>query len=187
MCTIIISANDQICETNIMFVCFILSADCTQRGFLLIIAVVILICIVTAVLVLTLFSIFVWSPLSQLSTQAVQHFEGNIPILAQVDAFVTQRINVQQNLDVDDSSHRVSIYFLESKCHDLPTTLVSQSYHEPQMSIPPVYMLEHSQIKVRICANTSLSESDHVIFYILKTVGNYISFDPHHPQRNDYL
>ena len=142
--------------------------------------------IVLMIVALTLCSVFVWSPLSHLSPLKAQHSEGNIPILTQVDVFVTEQISVQQIVDVDDSSHRVPLYLSGTKCRDLPTTLALQNYSEPQISIPPVYMLEHSEIEARICASTTQLESNRVVFYILRTVGNYISFNPHHPNENDY-
>ena len=138
------------------------------------------------ILAFILCSVLVWSPLDHLSHQTAQHTEGNIPILAQVNTFVTEQISIKQVVELDDSSHRVLLYLSEAKCHDLSTTLVLQNYSESQMSIPPVYMLEHSEIEARICATTTQSESNRVMFYILKTVGHYIFFDPHHPQENDY-
>jgi hypothetical protein len=89
-------------------------------------------------------------------------------------------------VDFDDSSHRVLLYLSDDQCYQLPTTLVVHNYSEPQISIPPVYMLEHSEIEARICASTTQLESNRVVFYILRTVGNYISFNPHHPNENDY-
>ena len=136
---------------------------------------------------ISLCSKFVWAPLGQSSSHSIQHRERNIPILAQVNAFLSERISIQQDYDEDDSLHTISIYLSDSDCDDLPTLITSRNYSgTTPPDIVPVYMLEGSQIAANIYASTDKTESNPLIMYILRTVEDYLLFDPHHLHTKDY-
>ena len=134
------------------------------------------------VVALSVCSVYVWSPLSQLpSAHDVQHREGNIPILAEVNSFLTKQVTIQQEIDFDDALHKVYIFLSDFACSELPTLTVIQYYNETSVkNIDPVYMLEHSEIEVSICASTQNPHHNPLIFYILRPVEEYLAFDPHH-------
>ena len=123
---------------------------------------------------------YVWSPLHHVSSSHdVQHREGNVPILAEIDSFFVKGFYVEQEVDSDDSSHTVSVYLPNSACDDLPTITRAQEYNEtaPPSTIP-TYMLQHSLVSLRASASTPNSENNPVFFYILRTVESSIKFDP---------
>lgn len=123
---------------------------------------------------------YVWSPLHQLSPYEAKQYEGSIPILGEVDPFLTQTICINQDVDFDDSLHEISVYIAKENCHRLPYTTTLTLYNEEQMAIHPVYMLEHSEIKMyNICASTEGPESNPISFFILRGISEYINFNPH--------
>ena len=130
---------------------------------------------------------FVWAPLNQSSPHRVQHRERNIPILAQVNSFLTERVSIEQDVDEDDSLHTISMYLSDSDCDDLPTLVTSHNYNGTiPPNIAPVYMLEGSEISANISASTKNSESNPLFMYILRTVEDYLLFDPYHLNKRDY-
>ncbi|CAI8011202.1 hypothetical protein GBAR_LOCUS7269 [Geodia barretti] len=124
-------------------------------------------------------SMYVWSPLHNLSqSHDVQHRENNVPILAQFDSFLVKQFYVEQEVDSKDSSHTVYVYLTNYPCNELPTTIKLHHYSEvfPPSTIP-VYMLEHSYILLHANAITSKFENNPVFFYITRTVESSIHFD----------
>ena len=138
--------------------------------------------LLVGVVALPVCSHYVWSPLSQLpSAHDVQHHEGNIPILAEVNSFLTKQVTIQQEADSHDSLHKIFIYMADSSCNDLPvlSTTIDRYNLTHTEDIIPVYMLEKSKIDMYICASTQHSENNPLIVYILRTVEEILSFDGH--------
>ena len=89
--------------------------------------------------------------------------------------------------DIYDSFHTVFVYLLNTACNDLPSNTTTQRYDESsQPPYGPVYMLKNSVISINICASTRNSDNDPLILYILKTVENFLNFDPKHPSKEYY-
>lgn len=128
---------------------------------------------------------YVWLPLHQLSPYGGKQCEGSIPVLGEVNPFLTQTIIVKQDVDFDDSPHEISVFIAKENCHSLPTITTSTLYNEEQLSIHLVYMLEQSEITMyNICASTEGPESNHISFFILRGISEYIDFNPH--DKNSY-
>ena len=124
-------------------------------------------------------AIYVWVPLHNLTkSHDVQHREGNVPILSQLNSFVVEKFRVVQEIDSKDSLHIVSVYLPNYGCNGLPTNTTTHHYNE---IFPPTadstYMLEHSHISLQASATTEEPEYNPIFLYITKTVEKSINFD----------
>ena len=156
----------------------------------LVFALLVIAIIIWSVVGITMCYKYVWSPLHDLSSTAdVQQREGKTPILKDFDSFFVEDFIVTQKVksDIYDSFHTVFVYLLNTACNDLPSNTTTQRYDESSQSpYGPVYMLKNSVISINICASTRNSDNDPLILYILKTVENFLNFDPKHPSKEYY-
>lgn len=129
---------------------------------------------------------YVWSPLSHISSHNVQLSEGSIPILDEINSFLTQKVIVRQENIIDDSLHNISVYFSDSACGSLPTaTTVDHHNDVHSRDIQPVYMMEGSIVYIYVCATTERHESNILFLYMLRSVEEFLAFDPHHLDKMD--
>ena len=133
---------------------------------------------------------FVWSPLSSVPlSKVVQHQEGNVPIVSEINSFIVEEFHIQQKVTVDseDSLHTVYVYMKDTLCNDLPTTTTFYVHNEtsPPPSIP-VYMMKGSHISLNASASTKGPDNNPIVFYVLRTVEDYFTFNPHNPPKKGY-
>ena len=153
---------------------------------------------ITILLVVTLFisvvgipicNHFVWSVLNEQSLhEEVEHREGNTPVLAQFGAFFIEQLSVEQENKPHESWHKISVYLAESSCDKLPTATTEVHYNETDRAekTDPLYMLKYSELELHACATTKKVESNPVMFFVLRTIENFVNFDPKQPNSHDY-
>ena len=131
---------------------------------------------------------YIWSPLNNLSPEEVQHRENSVPILSEFRDFFVKRVSVEQEIDeYDDSFHNIMIFLAHSSCYDLPTlTTVDEYTDTSELRTETIYMLANSKITLHASATTKQVESNPIMFYIAKTVENYIHFNPHNSDTIEY-
>ena len=167
-----------------LFYCVALCAGLTRKCIISAIALLVVPLLLVGVIIIPVCSKFVWKPLHELPSHTVQHREGSVAILAQLDPFLTKQFHVQQKIDFDDSLHRIAIVVSDSGCDAVSTLTTRLCYSGTQagsQSTNPVYMLQHSQIEANICASTTNPENNPLMFYIVKSIEDYMHFDQIRP------
>ena len=112
-----------------------------------------------------------------------------MPIVSEINSFIVEEFDIRQIVMVDseNSLHTVYVYMKDTLCNDLPTTTTFYAYNEisPPPSIP-MYMMKGSHVSLYASASTKGPDNNPIFFYVLRTVEDYFTFNPHNPPKRGY-